>query len=326
MDLDLVFLGTAGSVPTPRRGLSAALIRRGGHRILIDCGEGTQRQMMRSVGMSDIDTVLITHLHTDHYLGLPGMLKTFNLRERTTPLTVVGPPGMSDMWRLFKPVVGRLGFPVHVEEAGETWSMDCDGYGLDSFLTHHSIPSVGYRLREPDRPGTFDLDHAQKLGIPSGPMFGLLQRGSAVTLDDGSVIEPADVLGEPRSGRTIVYTGDTCAVAAVREAARDATVLVHEATFCDDERERASATKHSTAGDAALLAAAANVSMLVLTHISNRYGGKEVTAEAQRYFPDAICASDFDIITVPYPERGAPELHRRAARPSRRQPALQSQS
>jgi ribonuclease Z len=317
MDLDLVFLGTAGSVPTPRRGLSSALIRRGGHRLLIDCGEGTQRQLMRSTGMADIDMLLITHLHTDHFLGMPGMLKTFNLRERTAPLTVVGPRGILPMWKLLRPVIGRLEFDVEVVEAADGWQLGADGYKIDAFATAHSVPSVGYRLVEPDRPGTFDVAEAERLGVPSGPLFGRLQRGESVQLADGSTIDPSAVVGEARSGRTVVYTGDTEATVAVREAARDATVLVHEATFCEDERDRADATRHATARDAALLAAAANVQMLVLTHVSNRYGGREIAAEAREFFPGAICAEDFDIIEIPYPERGEPRHIKRGARPRR---------
>lgn len=314
MDLDLIFLGTAGSVPTPGRGLSSALIRRGGERILLDCGEGTQRQLMRSVGLPEIDLVLITHLHTDHVLGLPGMLKTFNLRERQLPLTVVGPPGLSAMWRILRPIVGRVHYPIDIVEAEEGWSHPGDGYAVEAFPTEHTVPSIGFRLREDDRPGRFDIETARTLGVPDGPLFGQLQRGMAVELADGSQVHPSQVLGETRSGRRVVYTGDTRACATVREAAAEATLLVHEATFCLDERDRADATMHSTAHDAALTAAAANVAMLALTHISNRYGGRELLAEAAAIFPECFVARDFDLVEVPYPERGTPRLVRGGGR------------
>lgn len=314
MDLDFVFLGTAGSVPTPRRGLSAGLLRRGGERILFDCGEGTQRQLMRSTGMGDIDSVLITHLHTDHVLGLPGMLKTFNLRERQHPLLVVGPPGMAAMWRLLRPIVGRLMFPVEVVEATDGWSHQGDGYDVRAFPTEHSVPSVGYCLREHERAGRFDIDAARALGVPDGPLFGRLQAGERIQLPDGASVDPRQVVGEARRGRSVVYTGDTKACAAVREAAANATLLIHEATFCTDEQERAAATAHSTARDAALTAAAADVSLLALTHISSRYGGREMLAEAQSVFPNVFVARDFDLVELPFPERGEPRLLRGGAR------------
>jgi ribonuclease Z len=309
MDLDLVFLGTAGSVPTPGRGLASMLLRRGGERMLFDCGEGTQRQMMRSCGMGDIEVVLLTHLHADHVLGLPGMLKTFALRERETPLSVVGPSGTAAFFRLLQPVIGRLSYDLDVEEVpggGEAWSGP--GYVVDAVPTEHSVRSLGYALREFDRPGQFDLDAARALGVPEGPAFGRLQRGQDVELEDGTIVRPAQVLGEARSGRTVVYSGDTRACRAIREASAGANVLVHEATFALDEVARSVETGHSTAHDAAITAAAADVDMLALTHVSTRYLGRELLAEARDVFPNTVLPRDFDIIEVPFAERG-PAVH-----------------
>lgn len=307
MDLDVVFLGTAGSVPTAQRGLNSALIRRGGERILIDCGEGTQRQMMRSVGMADIDTVLVTHLHADHYLGLPGMLKTFTLRERELPLRLAGPPGTRQLFSTLASVIGKLSFPLTVHDVEPGWSMPGAGYVIETFATHHTVRSVGFRLREHDRPGRFDTQRARELGVEEGPLWGALQRGQPVDGADGRVT-PDMVLGHARVGRTIVFTGDTRAHASIRAAAQDADLLVHEATFASEERERAGQTGHSTAHDAAITAAGANVRMLAITHVSNRYSGRELVEEARQVFEHAVCPRDFDLIDVPFRERGEPSL------------------
>lgn len=321
MDLDVVFLGTAGSVPTPQRGLTSMLVRRGGHRLLFDCGEGTQRQMMRSCGLSEVDAIFLTHLHADHFLGLPGMLKTFMLRERSLPLIIAGPRGLLALYRLLRPVIGKLDYDVDVHEANDGWMLSMDGYVVEAAATDHTVPSVGYRLREHGRPGRFDVATAKRLGVPDGPLFGQLQRGEAVTLDDGTTVEPASVVGEARHGRSLVFTGDTRACAAVRDLARNVTLLVHDATFCSDEQTRARQTGHSTARDAALTAVAADVQMLALVHLSNRYVASEVLNEALEIFPGAICPRDFDVVEMPFPERGVPRHVPSGARPRRRMPS-----
>jgi len=239
MDLDVVILGTAGSVPTPGRALSSALIRRGGERFLLDCGEGTQRQMMRGGGLADIDIVLLTHLHADHVLGLPGMLKTFALRERSVPLTIAGPAGTDSFFRQISPLIGRLPYTLDIVDVDDGWQCDGDGYVLEALETDHSVRSVGWMLRELDRPGHFDTEAARKLGVPYGPAFGELQRGNTVTLEDGTIVKPGQVLGKTRQGRTIIYTGDTRACRRIREAAQGASVLIHEATFTVEEAARA---------------------------------------------------------------------------------------
>src|SRR5918995_191563 len=227
MDLDVLFVGTAGAAPSARRGLPATVVRRGGERLLFDCGEGTQRQLMRSIGLVDFEELFLTHFHADHVLGLPGMLKSFALRQRERPLTIYGPP-----------------------------AYEVDHRGL----------AFGYALVEDPRPGVFDPDRAQSLGVTPGPDFGRLQRGETV-----NGVRPDQVMGETRRGRKLVLAGDTVPCEMTRLVAYEADLLVHEATLLEDEAERAAETRHSTALGAAELAAAARVTMLALTHVSPRY-------------------------------------------------------
>jgi ribonuclease Z len=320
VDLDLVFFGTSGSVPTAQRAPSALLVRRGGERLLFDCGEGTQRQMLRSsVGLIELREVFVSHFHADHYLGLPGMLKTFALRGRNLPLTVYGPPGLKELFGALRRIFGRLTYPLVLEEVRPGDVLERDGYDLVTFPVAHGVQSLGFALVEHPRPGRFDVVAADALGVPSGPKRGLLQAGESVTLADGRIVVPDEVLGPPREGRTVVLGGDTAPSATVLEAARRAEVLVHEATFLDEERERAQETAHSTALEAAELAREAEVGLLALTHLSNRYFGPEVVREARTIFPDTVVPKDFDVIDVPFPERGSPRLvkggvlHRRDA-------------
>ncbi len=268
MDLDLVFLGTAGSAPTGRRSPTALLLRRGGDRLLIDCAEGTQRQLMRSnVGLLDFREVFLTHYHADHYLGLPGMLKLQ---------------------------------PGDVLDRGE--------YRVVTFKVAHGVPALGYALVEEPRPGRFDVPTADALGVPPGPERGRLQSGEAIALDDGTVVTPEQVLGPPRPGRKVLITGDTAPSLGYLDLAQGAELLVHEATFCEEERERAQETSHSTAREAAQVAKAAGVRMLALTHLSSRYFGPEVLREAREFFPETVVPRDFDVIEIPFAERGVPSL------------------
>jgi ribonuclease Z len=316
MDLDLVFLGTSGSAPTANRGAPALLLRRGGDRLLFDCGEGTQRQLMRSrVGLPDLDEVFVSHFHADHYLGLPGMLKTFALRQRDTQITIYGPPGMRELFAALKRVFGRLSYPVEVVEVRAGEALERDGYRILVFPVHHGVSAVGYALVEDVRPGFFDAEAADALGIPNGPERGALQRGESVTLDDGRVLTPDVVLGEPRPGRRIVIPGDTAPAETVRVLAEGVDVLVHEATFAEEERDRAEETLHSTALQAAELARDARVRMLALTHLSPRYFGPEIAREAHDVFPATVVPRDFDVIEVPFPERGEPRLVKGGAAP-----------
>jgi ribonuclease Z len=318
VDLDLVFLGTAASAPTAARGTSATLVRRGGDRLLVDCGEGTQRQLLRSdVGLVDLEVVLLTHLHADHVLGLPGMAKTFGLRGRELPLTVYGPRGTRALLGSLGVLVGAVPYPLEIVELGPGESIAWDDYRIETFAVAHGTSAVGYALREDERPGRFDVAAADARGVPSGPLRGALQRGEAVTLPDGRVVDPGDVLGPPRRGRAVVLTGDTAPAASVVAAATGADVLVHEATFLADERVRARETGHSTAGEAALVAREAGVGLLALTHLSARYPPSDVAAEAAQLFEPTVVPRDFDMLVVPLPERGEPELVPRGARRGR---------
>jgi ribonuclease Z len=315
VDLDVVFLGTSGSAPTAQRAPSATLVRRGGERLLIDCAEGTQRQLLRSdVGLVDLEEIFLTHLHADHVLGLPGMLKTFALRGREIPLTVYGPAGTQELLRELRRIFGRLTYRLDVVELQAGDSLERDGYVLGAFDVRHAAAGIGYRLSEHVRPGRFDVAAADGLGVPDGPLRGALQRGEEVTLEDGSVVRPGDVVGPPRPGRTIVLTGDTAPCGSVVEAATGADLLVHEATFLADERDRARETGHSTAGEAALAAREARVKLLALTHVSSRYGSSAVEEEARELFPATVVPRDFDVIELPLPERGEPRHVPRGAR------------
>jgi ribonuclease Z len=322
MDLDIVFLGTSASVPTPARAPAALLIRRGGERLLFDCAEGTQRQLMRSVlGLPELEEVFLTHFHADHTLGLPGMLKTFSLRQRELPLTIYGPPGLRDLYRSLDRLIGRLSYPVELEEVRGGEALEREGYRILGIPVHHGVSALGYALVEDERPGEFDPSGADALGIPFGPERGMLQRGESVTLADGRVVTPDTVVGAPRPGRRIVITGDTAPVDTVRILSEDADVLVHEATFTEEERARAADTLHSTARQAAEIAREARVRLLALTHVSPRYFGSDLAAEAQAVFAATVVPRDFDVIEVPFAERGAPTLVKRGARPERGRPS-----
>ena len=321
--MDLVFFGTSGSMPTADRAPTALMIRRGGDRLLFDCAEGTQRQMLRSnVGLVDLREVFLTHYHADHYLGLPGMLKTFSLRGREVPITIYGPPGLSDLFSSLRRIFGKLTYPYELVELSPGDSIAREDYRLVTFPVAHGVSSVGYALVEEDRPGRFDVETADALGIPNGPERGALQRGEPVTLAGGRVVTPDEVLGEARPSRTVVIAGDTAPATSVLEAARGADLLVHEATFLEDERERAHETAHSTAQEAAELARDAGVRMLALTHLSNRYFGPDAAREARAVFPETVVPRDFDIIEIPFPERGAPQLHKGGALPAEPIPSL----
>jgi ribonuclease Z len=321
VDLDVVFLGTAGSMPTAQRAPSSLLIRRGGERILVDCGEGTQRQLLRSaVGLVELREIFFTHYHADHFLGLPGMLKTFALRGRDLPITIYGPPGLRELFSSLRRIFGRLTYQYDLVELTPGDLIERGDYAIAAFQVRHGVSGVGYALVEAARPGRFDVPAADALGVPFGPERGALQRGEPVILADGTTVAPADVLGPPRPGRKVVLAGDTAYAESVVEAARGADLIVHEATFCEDERDRADETLHSTAADAAQVAAAADAGMLALTHLSPRYFGPDVADEARAIFPETVVPRDFDVIEVPFPERGPPRLLKGAVAPARRQP------
>jgi ribonuclease Z len=303
MDLDVLFVGTAGSAPTARRGLPATLVRRGGDRLLFDCGEGTQRQLLRSAGLIELEEIFISHFHADHFLGLPGMLKTFGLRGREEPLSLYGPPGLRALYQALTPVMGKTPFEVRIHELEPNEELTRNGYLIAAFQVDHRVTAYGYALIEEQRPGRFDESRARELGVEPGPDFGKLQQGETV-----GEVTPDQVLGEPRAGRKIVIAGDTAPCNMTAAVAHGADLLVHEATFSMEEAERARETGHSTARGAAELAAAAEVKLLALTHISQRYAGRELRDEAREVFENTIVPRDFDRVEIPFPERGEP-LH-----------------
>ncbi len=310
MDLSVFFAGTAGSLPTARRGLPALLVRRGGDRILFDCGEGTQRQLVGSIGLTDLSEVFLTHYHADHWLGLPGLLKTFDLRGRERPLRIVGPRGLRDLLTLALRTAGRVRFELELVELEPGAVLHHGGYSIAAFPVAHRGLALGYVLFEDERPGEFDPEAAVRLGLTPGPEFGRLQHGEIV-----KGVAPERVLGPPRPGRKLVISGDTGPCETLRVAAHRADLLVHEATFAEDERERAAETGHSTAAQAATIAREAEVTMLALTHFSTRYPVGVLRDEARAIFPRTELPRDFDTIELPFPERGEPELVRWDGRP-----------
>ncbi len=305
MELSVFFAGTGGSLPSQRRGLPALLVRRGGERILIDCGEGTQRQLLRSIGLTDVDEILITHLHADHWLGLPGMLKTFDLCDRDRPLHVHGPRGLRDLVQGVMRYAGATGFPLYVVELEDGEILERDGYEIEAVAVSHRGPALGYVLHEHDRPGVFDPERARAAGLAEGPDFGRVQRGETV---DG--VTPEMVMGPTRPGRKLTISGDTRPCEALRGAAHRSDVLIHEATFAVAEAERAAQTGHSTSTQAAGVARDAGVTLLALNHLSIRYPASVIRDEAREIFPNTVLPRDFDTIEIPFAERGEPELRR----------------
>lgn len=307
MDLAVTFLGTGGSVPSARRSTASVLVSRGGERLLFDCGEGTQRQMQRSLGLVQADEIYLTHFHADHVLGLPGLLKTYDLTDRRVPLKIYGPPGLSELFQIFGPLVGRLQYSLDLVELANGEPVPHEGYEVRPFEAAHSARANGYALVETERPGRFDPDAAVAAGVPEGPAYAALQRGEEVEGEAG-IVTPDRVMGPSRPGRTVVITGDTAPSPATVSAAADADLLVHDASFAEEEAQRAAETGHSTVGQAAAVAAEAHVKMLALVHISSRYHVGTVIEEAKEVFEPTVAPKDFDVIELPFPERGEPKL------------------
>ncbi|HEY1593710.1 MAG TPA: ribonuclease Z [Solirubrobacteraceae bacterium] len=312
MDLSVFFAGTSGSIPTVRRGLPALLLRRGGDRILFDCGEGTQRQLVRSVGLTDLDEVFLTHFHADHWLGLPGLLKTFDLRARERSLAIHGPPGLQQLIALALRAAGRVHYELDLVELEPGDVLERDGYRIAPVPVSHRGRAFGYVVYEDERPGEFDPAAATALGIAPGPDFGRLQHGEPV-----NGVSPGQVMGPPRPGRKLAISGDTAPSDALQVAAHAADVLIHEATFAEDELDRAGQTMHSTAAQAATVALEAEVRLLALTHFSTRYPPRVLRDEATAIFPDTVLPRDFDTIEIPFAERGEPQLVRWEGRAER---------
>jgi ribonuclease Z len=313
MDLSVAFLGTGGAVPSARRNTASVLISRGGERLLFDCGEGTQRQMQRSLGLVQVDEIYFTHFHADHFLGLPGLLKTYDLTERERPLTIYGPRGLRDLLQSMSRVIGRVGYKLELVELEPGDFIPCDGGEVRSFPVEHSVRAFGYALVEAERPGRFDPDAAIRLGVKEGPDFAALQRGESVE-GSGGAVEPAQVMGELRPGRTVVITGDTAPCRETVEVSRGAELLIHDASFSEEEAQRAAETAHSTVGQAAAVAREAEVKLLALVHISSRYHVGKVLDEAREVFEPTVAPRDFDVVDLPFPERGEPQLVQNGAR------------
>jgi ribonuclease Z len=303
----VTFLGTSGAVPTTERNPSALLVEREGDRLLFDCGEGTQRQMMRFETGFDVGHVFLTHLHGDHVLGLAGLLQTWDFNERDRPLAVHAPAGTrSRVEQLIAPTGEHPSYPVRIHqiEAGDT-VLDREEYEVRAIDVDHRTTAVGYVLVEDDRKGRFDREKAEEeLGLEPGPEYSKLHRGEAVE-HEGRTIQPEEVVGPPRPGRRFVYTGDTRPTDAVIDAAEDADLLVHDATFGDDHHDRAQKTAHSTAREAATVAREAGAKRLALTHLSTRYTGRGWQLEdqaAEVFDGEVFMADDGTRVDVPYPD------------------------
>ncbi|WP_247003338.1 ribonuclease Z [Halosolutus gelatinilyticus] len=310
MPLRVTFLGTSGAIPTTERNPSAIFVAREGDQLLFDAGEGTQRQMMRFGTGFSISHLFVTHLHGDHVLGIPGLLQTMAFNDREEPLAIHAPHGTR---RQLKSLVNALGnrpsFPVRIDEVGDgDVAHRANEYEVRAFGTDHDARSVGYALVEDDRKGRFDRERAEELGVPVGPKFSKLHEGEPVELEDGTVVEPDQVVGEPRPGRTIVYTGDTRPTTATIDAADDPGLLIHDATFADDRAERAAETAHSTARQAAEIASRTGADRLALMHLSSRYAGytDDHEEQAREVFDgdaeNVFVPDDGDTLDIPYPD------------------------
>ena len=270
--LRLTFLGTSAAQPTIHRNLSGIAVKADSDLLLFDCGEGSQRQMIRFGTGFSVDAVFFTHFHADHYLGIIGFLRTLGMMGRATPLVLHGPPPAK---RLLQQAVflgvDELAFPVELVELKDGDLVKRPGYSVRAVGVDHRINALGYVLQEDERPGKFDVAAARALGVPEGPLFGRLQKGEPVKLPDGREVRPEQVLGGPRPGRRLVISGDTRPCPGLIAASRGADLLVHEATFSDEEQARALETRHSTAREAGRVAAKAQARRLVLTHLSSRH-------------------------------------------------------
>jgi len=303
MSLRVVFLGTAGSVPTPKRSLPAILIQRKGEQIMFDCGEGVQRQMIKAkAGFHRKMKVFITHMHGDHVLGLPGLLQTMALLDRERKLDVYGPPGIKRFLEDIRETVQFvLTFPVEIHEIHEA-GVVCEEqeYAVQAVWANHVIPSLAYALVEKPRPGKFHPEKAKVLGIPEGPLWSKLQHGHKAKLQDGRVVKPEDVTGPLRTGRKIVYSGDTRSFKGFVKFAAGADLLIHDTTLDDELAEKAEEDGHSTPDQAAKHAKKAKVKQLILTHVSARYEDTSILLEqAQKIFKNTQVAEDFMKIEIP---------------------------
>lgn len=301
--LRMTFLGTSAAQPTIHRNLSGLAVKADSDLLLFDCGEGSQRQMVRFGTGFNVDAVFFTHFHADHYLGIIGFLRTLGMNGRDRPVQLYGPPPARRL--LHQAIhlgVERLDFPVELLELRDGDRVSRGSYHVRAVGVDHRVNALGYVLEEETRAGRFDLSRAQELGVPPGPLFGKLQRGESVTLPGGRTVEPTEVLGPSRAGRKLVLSGDTRPCRAVVEAARGADLLIHESTFSDDEQERALETRHTTAREAGRVAREAGVGRLVLTHLSSRHDMEpgRLLAQAREEFPGPLeVAHDGLVVDLP---------------------------
>ncbi|WP_202320789.1 ribonuclease Z [Archaeoglobus neptunius] len=299
----ITFLGTSGTVPSVERNSPAIFVQYGGHRFLFDCGEGTQRQMMiAKTGFRNLDNIFITHLHTDHFIGLFGLIETMSLNDRERALTIHSPRAkvLKALFDAFG--YGELNYPIYVREVRDGYEVKFEGFKVVAFKTEHIVESVGYAIIENDRRGKFNREKAEKeFGIPPGPLYAKLARGESIEWK-GRTITPEMILGEPRRGRKVVYTGDTRPTDRTIEIAGNADILIHDGSFLEELKEWAIESGHSTAKEAADVARAANVRKLILTHISTRYSkdSSPLLEEARKVFENTIIAEDFLNIEVTY--------------------------
>jgi ribonuclease Z len=302
----ITFLGTAASRPTVGRNVSGLVIQREGELLLFDCGEGTQRQMMRYATGFSLDEIFITHMHADHFLGVIGLLRTMGLQARAEPMRLYAPAGTGNILHEAVHIgVERVPFQIEIVELTAGQVLKRADYDIVPYATQHGTRALGYALIEHERLGRFDINRARELGVPEGPLFGRLHRGESVEVD-GRTITPDEVVGRPRAGRRVVYTGDTRPCRETIAAARNADLLIHDATFGDEEADRARQTGHSTAREAAEIAKKAGVAKLALTHISARYADdpRFLEREARAVFAPTIVAHDGLVIEIPYRDEG----------------------
>ena len=306
MSIRVVFLGTSGSVPTLKRSLPSVVVQCPRQLWMFDCGENTQRQMMQAkVSFHKKLKVFLTHLHGDHVLGLPGVLQTMALMDRKEPVAVYGPPGIKDFLVCTKETLNfGLTFPVEISEIlSEGTILDGEDYTLTAIKSNHSVDSYAYAFVEKPRPGKFYPKKAQALRVPKGELWSKLQSGEEITLPNGRVVKPCEVMGPPRAGRKIVYTGDTRPFEAFAKFAADADLVIHDSTFDDSLAEKAAVDGHSTPSQAAQEAKAANAKQLVLIHISARYPDANLLLEqAKKVFPNSLLAEDFMMLELPLNE------------------------
>ena len=302
--LTVTFLGTSAARPTVERNVSGLALHREGETMLFECGEGTQRQMMRYGVSFALSEIFFTHFHADHFLGVIGLIRTLGLQGRPEPLLLYGPKGAKKvLGEAMKLGVERVPFPVEITEvkSGDAIGKR-EGYEIVPFATDHGGGSVGYALREFERRGRFDVEKAKATGIPEGPLWGKISKGETIELADGRTLKADGFVGPPRPGRVVVFTGDTRPSASVIDAAKGADLLIHEATFGEEEKDRAKDTGHSTAKEAAQVALAAGVKKLMMCHVSARYSmsADELVKEAREVFPNSSVAKDGMEVDVPF--------------------------